>query len=302
IKDVTFIPAGNNRTDLGYIKPRHIRPEKAMSGYFDPSIEGVPYYGPDGEPTGKRRADMDYYANAAAYQRMGEHGIKRATYRGAYPKKSKPKEGGGNPNVGPSAPASAGGGTGTTASVITPGTATNGFYKGFQQNPRLKTASEGTPYQKTMAAVKMRQKIRGIDKLNYRDSTGTPRHIYVNTDNNSLRDLSHLMGVNAANMSDDQFLERMMSDQAFADQVNNEIVSLNGKSGSSGWEGALSHTIQNEMKFFVGETYDNPTSPQILVNRLVTRDKKMYDFTQPARRIDGRNYLPGQPKNVYEAA
>src|SRR5690606_28923673 len=30
IKDVTFIPAGNNRTDLGYIKPRHIRPEKAM--------------------------------------------------------------------------------------------------------------------------------------------------------------------------------------------------------------------------------------------------------------------------------
>jgi len=302
IKDVTFIPAGNNRTDLGYIKPRHIRPEKAMSGYFDPSIEGVPYYGPDGEPTGKRRADMDYYANAAAYQRMGEHGIKRATYRGAYPKKSKPKEGGGNPNVGPSAPASAGGGTGTTASVITPGTATNGFYKGFQQNPRLKTASEGTPYQKAMAAVKMRQKIRGIDKLNYRDSTGTPRHIYVNTDNNSLRDLSHLMGVNAANMSDDQFLERMMSDQAFADQVNNEIVSLNGKSGSSGWEGALSHTIQNEMKFFVGETYDNPTSPQILVNRLVTRDKKMYDFTQPARRIDGRNYLPGQPKNVYEAA
>lgn len=306
IKDVSFIPAGNNRTDLGYVKPRHIRPEKAMSGYFDPSIEGQGYWSPDGKATGKRRADKDFYANAAAYQRLEESGVRGATYRGANgpkPKGWKKPGGSTNPNGGPLAPtpAPAGGSTGSTSSVTTPGTATGGFYQGFQKNPRLKTASEGSPYQKAMAAVKMRQKIRGIEKLNYRDSTGTPRHIYLNTDNNSLKSLSNLVGANAANLSDDQFLERMMSDKKFAEQVNNEVVALNGKSGSSGWEGALTHALQNEMKTFVGETYDNPTSPAILVNRLVSRDKKLYDFTQPSRRVDGRNYLPGQPKNVYEA-
>ena len=302
IKDVSFIPAGNNRTDLGYIKPRHIRPEKALSGYFDPSIEGVPYYSPDGKGiSGKRRADMDYYANAAAYERMADHGVSDARYRGAF-KEKQTKEGGGNfSNAGAAPAAPAGGGAGTTASVVTPGTAKNGFYKGFEPNKYLKGANEGTPYQKAMAAVKMRQKIRSIDKLNYRDIDGKPRHIYVNTNNDSLRDLSNLMGMNSANMSDDQFLNAMMSDPDFAKQVNNEIVNLNRKSGS-GWEGALTHAVQSEMKFFVGDSYDNPTSPQILVNRLMTRDKKMYDFTQPSRRIDGRNYLPGQPKNVYEAA
>lgn len=304
IKDVSFIPAGNNRTDLGYIKPRHIRPEKAQSGYFDPSIEGHGYWSPDGNMTGKRRADMDYYANAAAYQRIGH------TYRGVngpQPEGWTKPGGGGNPNGGPSAPAPAGGTQGNPSAgpvQPSPGAAKSGFYQGFIQNPQLKLASEGTPYQKAMAAVKMRQKIRGIEKLNYRDSTGTPRHVYLNTDNNSLKSLSYLVGANAANMSDDQFLENMMdsSNPDFAKQVNNEIVRLNGKSGSAGWEGALTHQLQNEMKFFVGETIDNPASPAILVNRLVTRDKKLYDFTQPSRRIDGRNYLPGQPKNVYEAA
>lgn len=303
IKDVSFIPAGNNRTDLGYIKPRHIRPEKALSGYFDPSIEGTAYTDPDGKPTGKRRSDMDFYANAAAYQRMEASGVRNATYRGAYGLRPKNQEGSPNPTSGAgtsSAPGSTTGTAGPSVSAVGGGTG-GGFYQGFQKNPHLKVASEGSPYQKAMAAVKMRQKIRSLDKLPYRDKNGESKFIRLNDDPNAMNSLSYLVGANSVGLSDDQFLENMMSNPDYAKMVESEVIALNGKAGGPGWESALAHAVQGDMKTFIGETYDNPTAPQILVSRLVSRDKKMYDFTQPSRRIDGRNFLPGQPKNVYEA-
>lgn len=302
IKDVSFIPAGNNRTDLGYVKPRHIRPEGVKSGYFDPTIEGRAYYDPMREGgTGKRRADMDYYANRAAYANLGRN------YRGAYgrntvnPKKQQTQGGGGNPNVGASAPSPAGNAGGTAGNTAGSAARSSSYYKGFSPSPGLKTASEGTPYQKAMAAVKMRQKIRGIDKLAYRNDKGEPKFTRINDDPSIMNDLSNLMGSNSVNLSDDQFLERMMTDPDFAQLVSDEVTVLNRKSGESGWQGALAHKTQDEVAVFTGSSYDNPGSPQILVSRLVTRDKKMYDFTQNSRRIDGRNYLPGQPKSIYEA-
>lgn len=300
IKDVSFIPAGNNRTDVGYVKPRHIRPEGAKSGYFDPTIEGRAYYDPnDARGTGKRRADMDFYANQAAYQNLGGDFM----YRGANGRKRN-EEGSPNPTSGGLAtPSATGSSAGTfSAGTTAQGTASGGYYKGFQQNKQLKTASEGTPYQKSMAAVKMRQKIRGIDKLAYRDADGRPKYTRVNDDPAIMNALSNLMGKNDVLLSDDQFLERMMTEPEFASLVGDEVKMLNMRSGGAGWEGALANKMQDEVGIFVGTSYDNPSSPQILVSRLVTRDQKLYDFSQPSRRIDGRNYLPGQPKNIYEAA
>lgn len=310
IKDVSFIPAGNNRTDAGYVKPRHNRPQGVRTGYFDPTIEGTEY----ADGSGKRRADMDNYVNRGAYDRLARQGQPRS--RGAFVAqplsrkeyarqrdKAEEKEKANSPDF----PSAGGGSTGASSAPTTAGTSP--YYPGFTKNPQLLKASEGSPYQKAMAAVKIRQKLRSLDKVPYKaPDKNDPDKIVSMTmqvnrsDSPVLSAMPNLMGANAINLSDDQFMERMFSDPNFAAQVGNEISVLAAGSGSTDWKGAVANRVQDEIKFFVGEKLDNPSSPQILANRLATKDKKLYDFTQPSRRIDGRNYLPGQPKAVYEAA
>lgn len=57
IDNVTFQPwvDAENRSDTGYVKPRHNRPEKALAGYFDPDITG----------RGKVTADSTRFQNFA---------------------------------------------------------------------------------------------------------------------------------------------------------------------------------------------------------------------------------------------
>ena len=50
-----YIPSGVNRQDLGYVKPKFIRPEGALTGYYDETIEGA----------GKLPADRTNYQNAS---------------------------------------------------------------------------------------------------------------------------------------------------------------------------------------------------------------------------------------------
>jgi stage V sporulation protein K len=60
IKDVHF-SGGVQKEDWGYVKPRYIRPEKALAGYFDPSITGQ----------GKISADRTVYQNYTQEAKRG---------------------------------------------------------------------------------------------------------------------------------------------------------------------------------------------------------------------------------------
>jgi hypothetical protein len=64
IKSVKHIPFQENASgkDYGYIKPKFIRPEGALSGFYDPTIQGV------GNKNGKYTADQTNYQN---YSVMG---------------------------------------------------------------------------------------------------------------------------------------------------------------------------------------------------------------------------------------
>lgn len=71
IADVKVLPKYNathfeNEPDKGYVKPRYNRPEQALEGFYDTSIQGTPakpVTNVDGEPTGKYSADSADFQN-----------------------------------------------------------------------------------------------------------------------------------------------------------------------------------------------------------------------------------------------
>lgn len=61
ISDATYIEPKKGKLDEGYVKPRFIRPEGALAGYYDNTIQGI---GQSGE-SGKFSADQTNYQNWA---------------------------------------------------------------------------------------------------------------------------------------------------------------------------------------------------------------------------------------------
>lgn len=308
-------PTGDSvkATDRAYVKPNSLRGDKVYEGYWNPEVEGFKNQ-TDKKllNTGKRRASTENYSNAASLARLAR-----------YPAPAKKQEEEAPPGaMGASTPSE--GGVGTAAAPITPTraatpvgrssrtpsgvaitpTLSGPLYSGFRPMRVPPASANLTDYQKIQQAMKLRRAIKNLGPISYRkENGGTAKfHPWDGSDENPMRQYPSLM----YRGDDDEFLEKLTTDDVFREEVLSNAKSLyeTGNSSSRGGEAAVVSAVSGKGAF--NGIVDNlgvpkaPTSASVLVAGLSSGSKKQYDFT--SGRLDGSYYLSGLTKDEYEAA
>ena len=305
IKEVNWIPpnsAAAGRTDVGYVKPKHLRSENIMEGYWNPTIEG--YEGeiktPSGKTSGKRTADRENYANANAYERLG-------VSREAYPKR-KQKEpddqdfsaGGGNQAASAST-ATVASQTASTGANVSTGSF-GPMYTEFEPSPKLAASKTMTDYDTLEQAVKVRNAMRSAGKIPYHDATTGAEVTFQPFSAAGLGQLAIDNDVKAlfANpQSDADFKNSVIQGQVPIENVRAALENM-GKA-TEGPKGALA-TLLNGKNLLASPVPQNPNSAVALASDLQNGLKREYDFGKGNKsRFGGEYYLPGLAKREYKA-
>ena len=312
--DATSVGAGGD--DPGYVKPKHLRSDKVLTGYWDSEVEGQVNPGARRERnlkgTGKRRASTDNYANAFARERLENEGY--------YDKggEEPPKGEGGSA-------ATAGGGSYADSYgdddfdvLDTEVSVTSGKfgpkYSGFRQMENPKSV-QLTPYQEVNQLMKVRRHLKSVGPIEYEQALsggGRTKAVFDPWDTGSSSNEAANTKYPSLFMtgSDSNFQARLQNDDDFRNQVMVELTDLYnaGQQGEKGFQTALARSVDNKNLFDGLVTADggkvgspkNPTNALALVNSLQEGKPSSYDFSQGM--LDGSLYLPGLAQREHRAA
>ena len=305
--DSTSVGAG--ATDPGYVKAKHIRPDRVLTGYWDSEIEGQRNTKGKLKDTGKRRASADNYANS----------FNRAKLANA-PKGDDvdPKGEGGSAASASSSVSDddvsySGGGDGYTTPGITSGRL-GPKYTQFRPMENAKNI-QMTEYQKVDQLMKIRRALKNVGTITYIQSTGNGKEKVTFDPWDTDSDSNQTANDNYPNlfraMSNGDFDEKLQTDEKFANEVAGEVQRLyaNGQKSDRGIAQPLARKLQ-ERNLFDGLVVDasgkaigaakNPTTALSLVNSLQSGEPSNWDFTSGD--LDGSLYLPGLAQREHRAA
>lgn len=331
IKDVRWTPPDTKTAgirDKGYVKRNHLRSDSIREGYFDTSIEGYDA----GDGTGKRNASTENYSGYRQSQRLKQYKKKKEDddSGGTQPAVAAPTapspatQPGGTPNpnsgAGASVAASSVGVPGAT-SALRPAFAPSGVkivtkasgpaYEGFGTSQKTVAAANLTDYQKMQRVMKLRNDLKNIGSVAYM-KPAQPGQLKATPARFNPWDATYANGPTFAYPSlfatddDDDFLDKLSSDDVFRTAVYKEINDLyaNGQAGQGRYEKSLVAAL-NRKKAFDGLVANkgvpqNPKSVIGLINNIKSKNNVDYDFT--VGRIDGSRYLGGLGRTEYIGA
>lgn len=304
IKEVNWIPpnpqsTAKGRSDVGYVKPKHLRSANIKEGYHDPTIEG--YMNSHG--TGKRNADRENYSNRGAYERLeGKYntgkGKKKQTWQDVQRERKRNfNAGGGSSTAGASTQGSAADVTRVTTSGITSGSF-GPVYTGFTTSANLKNSKGLTDYDVLEQAMKVRSAMRSADRIPY-VNPATGEQAAFNPFDNGLGQFSTTQfGVLFDHPNDDAaFKNSVIEGKHSLKELKNAMKALGSQ--TAGASGALANYL-NGQNLLESPTPHNPKSASVLATDLANGLKQTYDFTRPGG-ADGMHYLPGLTKREYGA-
>lgn len=318
IKDVRWTPPDTNTSklrDKGYVKRNHLRSDSIRDGYWDKQVEG--YEGSDG--TGKRDASKENYSGYRQSQRLGREASVSVPKDSSPPT---PPEDKANPKSGAGAsvpPPSANVPGATTA--MRPALAPSGVkivskdsgpvYEGFGTSNKAVAAANLTDYQKIQRVMKLRHQLKNVGKISYMQD---PKEGQLKGKVAQFNPWDARYGQSSSFAypslfsldDDDEFLEKISTDDNFRQSVFKEIKELydNGQTNSGKYEASLVAAL-NRKKAFDGLIANkgvpqNPKSVFGLITSIKSKADKDYDFT--AGYVDGSRYLGGLGKTEYIGA
>jgi DNA polymerase III delta prime subunit len=298
-----------NKRDKGYVKSKNLRSDSIQEGFFDPEIEG--YVNSRG--TGKRSAGRENYANFANKARLGVERDARDAWetRDAARRVDDDEDGPPDPPMGDGGlaapgvtPSSAANRNFRTPTGITVDSGSAGSnYTGFSAMQNPPPSMNLTDFQQGQQVIKVRKAISGLGNITYR-SDGV-QHQFNPWSANSANPLNQDYAALMSKISDDEFIDRLSTDEAFRTQALSDVNRLyqTGNAATEGGEAAIMRSLAGNAAFNgivdgVGQP-KNPRSAAALVNFIGSKSSTQYDFT--SGRLDGSNYLPGLSDVEYKA-
>ena len=314
IAEVNWTPpdstsVGSGATDPGYVKAKHNRPDKVLTGFWDSEIEGQKNTKGKLKGTGKRKASADNYANSFNRERL-----RNIKDEGA---DAGPKGEGGS-----AANADSGVGGSDDSYDSGGGYSSQGIRSGklgprYTQFKPMENAKniQMTDYQKVNQLMKIRRAMKNVGTLTYIQTTGNGKEKVTfdpwDTDSDANQTANDNYPNLFAAMSNGDFDEKLQTNEKFADEVAGEVQRLyqNSQKSDRGIAQPLARALQ-EKKLFDGLIADedgrpvgtakNPTTALGLVSSLQSGEPSNFDFT--SGHMDGSLYLPGLAQREHRAA
>lgn len=304
IKEVRWTPPDAESVglkDKGYVKAKHLRPDKVLTGFWDQEIEGHPW---DDSKTGRRLAGK----SREVLEQSGKRRASTENYSGYRQRKrlanfdnDKPERGANPPDGGVVEAA-----TYSTASAAAASreSGIGPVYSGYRPDDDIRNV-QLSPYQKVSQLMKIRQSLKNMGAVNYTDDDGNVKQYNpwdTTTPNSEATRYENLFSA----ISDAEFQRRLATNEdGFADKVTAEVgqIYAAGNRGVRGIGLPIARHLE-EKNLFKGVVPgvgvpQNPQNALSVVTALETGSKEKFDFTKGNR--PGSYFLPGMTRREYRA-